>query len=168
MAWLLAYTISQQEYRMRDRLISASLGTYVPSRRSLVYPRHTRKPRLVRYPLFARYLFIWVEDIIDDLSAIRSVSSNIWTVRTKERRFVYVMDDEITRLVAREAGGEFDQMRNDEDIRFVVGDNVLITGGPFADQRGIIHQFIRPKRKCRIELSNCSLEVGIDLLEFAS
>jgi transcription antitermination factor NusG len=167
MSWLLTHTLSQQEYRMRDRLIFASMGVYVPSRRVIVYPRHTRKPRLVRYPLFARYLFVWVEDIMLDLPVIRSVSANIWTVRTKERQFVYVSDKDISSLVAREVGGEFDQLGESEEIRFVIGDTVLITEGPFADHRGVIHQFIRPKNKCRIELSNCSLEIGIDLLEFA-
>jgi transcription antitermination factor NusG len=168
MAWLLARTLAQQEYQIRDRLISSSLGAYVPSRRLLVYPRHTRKPRAVRYPLFSRYLFIWIDDVWADYSIMCSVSRNIWTVRNQENEFVYVSDKDIDRLAAREAGGEFDQRHEGDDIRFMVGDCVLVKSGPFADLRGVVQQFIHPKRKCRVDLPNCSLEVGIDLLELAS
>ena len=167
MAWLLARTLAQQEYQMRDRLIASSLGAYVPSRRALIYPRHTRKPRAVRYPLFSRYLFIWINDIWTDHIVIRSVSRNIWTIRNQDNEFVYVRDKDIDLLAARETGGEFDQMREDEGIRFMIGDSVLITSGPFAEQRGVVHQFIHPKRKCRVTLLNSTLEVGIDLLELA-
>ncbi len=165
MAWLLAHTLAQQEYHMRDRLIASSLGAYVPSRRLLIYPRHTRKPRAVSYPLFSRYLFIWVNDVWVDFAVMATVSRNIWVVRNPNDEFVYVKDKDIDQLAIREAGGEFDQMHEGEDIRFVVGDNVLIKSGPFADQRGVVHQFVHPKRKCRVTLPNCSLEVGIDLLE---
>lgn len=168
MSWLLARTIAQQEYRMRDRLIASSLGAYVPTRRALVFPRHTRKPRVVRYPLFSRYLFIWTGDAWADFAIINSVSANIWIVRNKDHEFVYVEDKDIDRLVAREASGEFDQMHDGEAIRFRVGDLVLIRSGPFADLRGMVEQFIHPKRKCRVTLSNSTLEVGLDLLELAS
>jgi transcription antitermination factor NusG len=167
MAWLLARTLAQQEYHIRDRLIASSVGAYVPSRRLLVYPRHTRKPRAVRYPLFSRYLFIWVDDVWVDITIIRNVSMNIWIARNQENELVYVKDKDIDALALREAGGEFDQRHEGEDIKFVVGDNVLVKSGPFADLRGVVDQFIHPKRKCRVALPNCSLEVGIDLLELA-
>jgi transcription antitermination factor NusG len=116
--------------------------------------------------LFARYLFIWIEQLGAEVESIRARTRLVWPVRAEERRYIFVPEPDVADLRARVASGEFDALAGLERRLLTVGDTVLVTQGQFVGHEGVVTEVGR-HRRLRVALQNCMLVAGVEQLELS-
>jgi transcriptional antiterminator RfaH len=161
-AWYLIQTKPRQETLAKNNLQRQGFNIYLP-----MAPTRRRKRGKAYYlpgPMFPLYLFIYLNDGIDDWGPIRS------TIGVS--KLVY-----FGRIPARVPSGLIDTLKGREDVEglqiipdnnFDVGDKVLISQGLFEGYEAIVHAKSEQKRSLlllsliesfiKIELDSHSLD----------
>ncbi|MGK0297629.1 MAG: transcriptional antiterminator RfaH [Gammaproteobacteria bacterium] len=139
-AWYLIQTKARQEALAKENLQRQEYNIYLP----IASTRHRRRGKsyYLPGPMFPLYLFIYLNDGIDDWGPIRStigVSKLVYFGRTPAR----VPSGLIETLRARE---DADGLQIMPDKNFNIGDKVLISHGIFEGYEAIIHAKSDQKR----------------------
>jgi transcription antitermination factor NusG len=162
MPWALAQTHAGIEYRVEERLTGAGLLVYVARFRRSIKPRHTKKRRIVAYPLFPRLLFIETapEAIADLRARIRITTGQCHLMRKRDQIALLVPDKDVDELKYREQAGEFDSIiASGKTVTFKLGDHVVVSGNsPFGGQKGIVEARLNGSRY-RVGLTSLSTTI---------
>jgi hypothetical protein len=167
MPWLLAQTLATHEFQALERLtVDPSIPVYVPTYRRSIASRHTASPRIVTYPLFARYLFVCLDQLSLNLERLR-LARQVWPVRSDTGSLLFVPDREIANLQARQAAGEFDQLAKPDQPAFAVGQAVSVKIGDTSRPATITH--LLRHRRVRLALDGAfpTVTVAVDFIELS-
>jgi len=139
--WYLVHTRPNSERKAEINLKAQGLTTFLPQVEKTI--RHARRLATVRRPLFARYLFVWLDVACDPWSFINSTVG-------------------VSRLVAQEGGpiavpfGIVETLREHSDAGLTrldygleQGQRVRILSGPLADLTATI---VRLDARRRVDL----------------
>lgn len=121
-----------QEFALRDRIVDqqGTLGAYVPSRRSVVTSRRSRRPKEVRHAAFARYVFLhYTSAGIERSLGETRIDARLLRI---DGMLVQVRGREVARLWEAERKGFLDNLPEDSSLQFTAGGTVEIIAGPFV------------------------------------
>ena len=127
-SWYLLYSKAKQEKTALENLERQGYTAYLPMLEQKKRSKNTMRD--VVLPMFPRYLFVSLQQGVDDFAPIRSTIGIANMVRFAGCASV-VPDSLITALQQQEAGAEV------LEPEFVAGDKVRIATGPFADYEAI-------------------------------
>ena len=123
--WFLVHTLPNGERKAEFHLEAQGFRTCLPQIRKTI--RHARQLKTVRAPLFARYLFVFLDLERDRWLSVRS-TIGVSRLITQDGRPVPVPVGIVEALI-EQADGELTRL----DTGLVKGQNVRILSGPFAD-----------------------------------
>lgn len=153
--WFLVYTLPNKEARAQFYLRSQGFGTYLPQFRKTV--RHARKLRIVRAPLFPRYLFIALNLAADPWLSV-SGTIGVSSLFMCNGRPLPVPEGVVETLIL--AADRWDVVRLDDGL--VAGQPVRVLAGPFAEFIGTLHELDGPTR-ARVLIDMMGSTVPVDL-----
>jgi hypothetical protein len=166
MSWLLASAIAGREFDALERLNSDSIAAYVPSYRKSIASRHTAGNRVITYPLFARYLFLYFDNLAKDLEALHHMRQ-VWPVRSDSGALLWLRDADVAALQARCAAGEFDQLAKAPHTGFAIGDHVAVNIGDTMRMATITHLLRRHRVRLAIDGASFPMVAKVELLKLA-
>ena len=166
MPWLLASSISGREFDALERMQNASIEAYAPSYRKSIASRHTVGNRVITYPLFARYLFLCLDNVGKDLQALRN-QRHIWPVRSDNGALLFVPERDVVSIQARCLAGEFDQLAPSPHAGFAIGDHVTVNIGDTMHTATITHLLRRRAVRLTIDATAFAMVAKVDLLKLA-
>jgi hypothetical protein len=118
---------------------------------------------MVTYPLFARYLFLWMDNLGIGLDALRE-QPHIWPVRSDRGAPLLVDDHDIEQLVSRCSSGEFDDVEPRLWPRIPIGSRVTIMLGNALRHATVTHLLTRHRARIALDGSNMVVTVRVELL----
>ena len=130
-SWYLIYAKAKQEKTALENLQRQGYTAYLPMLEQKKRIKNILQD--VMLPMFPRYLFVNLQEGVDDFSPIRSTIGVANMVRFAGCASI-VPDSLIDALQQQEAGTEI------LEPAFVAGDKVRIATGPFADYEAIFQE----------------------------
>jgi transcription elongation factor/antiterminator RfaH len=154
--WFLVQTLPRSEPRARLHLEAQGFRTHLPQISKTI--RHARKLRMVRAPLFARYLFIILDLGRDPWLSVRS-TYGVSSLFTCEGRPVPVPVGVVETLVAHTDEANLallgDKLRRGQQVR--------ILSGPFAEFVGTLDRLDENGRvRVLLQMMGSGVPVAID------
>jgi transcription elongation factor/antiterminator RfaH len=153
--WFLAHTLPRAELHAEMHLEAQGFRTHVP--RVIKTTRHSRHLRIVRAPLFPRYLFIILDLGRDRWLSVRS-TVGVSSLFTCDGRPVPVPAGIVEALIERT--DEFGRMLFDGEL--AQGQSIRILCGPFADFVGTLER-LDAKGRVRVLLKMMGTAVPVAL-----
>jgi transcription antitermination factor NusG len=149
--WLIVRVRSRSELLFRDEVKEdLKLECYVPLSRYRTKRTKRRKSQVEFRAAFSGYAFLRNEGV--NREALRKVRGFLGVLGI-EGEDVLVGQREIDRMKARQLKGDFDELTNNQSVRFHIGERVRVEGGPFEGQVGVVLSFLgRAKSSAEIEL----------------
>jgi hypothetical protein len=144
-AWLLARCAHNQDFRIRDALISHEppIAAYVPTRMSLRKHCFSRKSFAVKLPALRPYMFVHIDD-----PHIFHCAFHSFLRLHPVRGLGAVAPSAIERLKAMEASGAFDRLGKYQ-ITFRACEAVVVERGAFQS-KGIVLANSLPGQKVKV------------------
>lgn len=130
-AWYLVYTKVHQEYLAQENLQRQNFTVFLPQLRQT--RRRQRSLVKVVEPMFPRYLFLYLDSVLDNWSPIRSTTGVAKMVRFGDMP-IPMPQDLIDTLKRREAA---DGWVDIPDREFAPGEKVRLADGPMAGYEAI-------------------------------
>ena len=131
--WYVVHTHANGELRAKDNLLRQGFDVWFPEYRKK--RRHAGRQEIVMKPLFPRYIFVRVNIIDDPWRGIFSTYGVSNMVGDKDGP--YKLDDKVVEGIKSRAGD--DGIFELKSKKFVKGEKVIITAGPFSNLEAVFH-----------------------------
>ena len=131
--WYVVHTHANRELRASNNLLRQGFNVWLPQYRKK--RRHAGRQEIVLRPLFPRYLFVRVNILEERWRTILSTLGVSNLIGNTDGPFL--IEDDVIDAIQKRAGddGIFELMPR----KFVAGDKIKITSGPFAELEAIFH-----------------------------
>jgi transcriptional antiterminator RfaH len=158
-SWYLLYAKARQEKTALDNLERQGYTAYLP----LIEQKKRVGTQLknVIVPMFPRYLFVQLQEGVDDFAPIRSTIGISNMVRFSGR--VSIVPDSLIEQLRRHENGT-----DVIEPKFIAGDKVKIASGPFAEYEAIFQSTNSEKRAIillQIAEKATQLKINLDDLD---
>jgi transcription elongation factor/antiterminator RfaH len=154
--WFLVHTLPRSEPRARLHLEAQGFGTHLPQFSKTV--RHARQLRVIRAPLFPRYLFVILDLERDRWLSVRS-TVGVSALFTCDDRPVAVPAGIVELLIEHTEEANVALLGNG----LQKGQRVRITSGPFANLVGSIDRLDDAGRvRVLLDLMTSAVPVSLD------
>jgi hypothetical protein len=163
MPWLLASTLASKEFDAQQRLQLLNIPSYVPTYKRSIQPRHTNGIRIITYPLFARYLFLWMDNLAIGFETLRN-HPHIWPARSDAGNPLFVHDHEVATMQERVNTGEFDQITHHNTHGFHIGEHVVVPIANAPHRATITHLLSRRRVRLLLEGNNLAVVARVELI----
>jgi transcriptional antiterminator RfaH len=151
--WFLVHTRARSEHKAEYHLRAQGYRTYLPRIRKTI--RHARRLTTIQAPAFPRYLFVVLDLERDRWSSINGTVGVSYVVNCEDRP-VPVPVGIVESLIGQSSN---DVTRLDANL--IVGQNVRILSGPFADLVGRLERLDDAGRVCvLLELMGTAVPVA--------
>jgi hypothetical protein len=164
--WVLASATAGSEFSTRAKLDEIGVVVWVPTYRKRVPSRFRRKPRIVQFPLFSRYMFVCTEDIGATRRLIRERATKVWFLSAgRDRGPLEIGYDAVNDLMRREESNEFDQLDRNGPARMAVkvGEIVILCGAhPLEGRSGTVEARLANGERYRIGINGLVVTAGVD------
>jgi hypothetical protein len=164
--WVLASSVAGAEFTTRAKLDEIGVTVWVPVYRKRVPSRFRRKPKIVHFPLFSRYMFVCTEDVGATRALIRARATQVWILSAgRDRGPLEIGYKDVNDLMRREDNNEFDMLDRNGPTRLAVklGEIVILCGAhPLEGRSGTVEARLANGERYRIGVNGLVVTAGVD------